>query len=355
MKIISIVGARPQFIKLKPISDAITQSSHQHIIIHTGQHYDSNMFDVFFEGLNIAEPDENLKIGSGSHAQQTGEMLSKLEPEFLNFQPDWVLVYGDTNSTLAGALAAAKIRIPLAHIEAGLRSFNREMPEEINRVLTDHASDLLFAPTELAMQNLKNEGLADKSYLVGDVMADLIISSKELISKVLLEGSFGISGNYIVATIHRASNTDDLDQLNLILSGLRDLKKTVFLVAHPRLIATARKHNLNLEQGMIKILQPLGYLQMLKLISDSAGVITDSGGLQKEAFLLGVPCITVRTETEWPETLEGGMNVLDPEAAKLTGLVGRSTQSSDSKPYGDGFAAKKIIEILESVNIKERK
>jgi len=355
MKIISIVGARPQFIKLKPISEAITQRSYEHIIIHTGQHYDSNMSDIFFEGLNISEPNVNLKIGSGSHAQQTGEMLNKLEAEYFKHQPDWVLVYGDTNSTLAGALAATKIRIPLAHIEAGLRSFNRAMPEETNRVLTDHASDLLFAPTELAMQNLLNEGLADNSHLVGDVMADLIISSKELISQVSLKGSLGIGGNYMVATIHRASNTDNFEQLNRILSGISYLRKRVFLVAHPRLVAAAKKYDLDLEVGMIKVLQPLGYLQMLKLISDSTGVITDSGGLQKEAFLLGVPCITVRTETEWPETLEGGMNVLDPAADNLVNLVGRSIQISDLKPFGDGFAAKKIIEILDSVNVKERK
>lgn len=355
MKIISAVGARPQFIKLKPISEVIKQESHEHVIIHTGQHYDSNMSDIFFEGLSIPEPDVNLRIGSGTHAQQTGEILGKIESQFIKIKPDWILVYGDTNSTLAAALAASKLGIPTAHVEAGLRSFNRAMPEEINRVLTDHASDLLFAPTKLAMQNLEKEGLSDNSYLVGDVMADLIYTSNELIFHGPLGNPIETNEDYLVATIHRASNTDDEEQLNRILNSLREINKKVYLVAHPRLRAAAKKFDFNLELGKVDLLEPLGYLQMLKLVSNSCGVITDSGGLQKEVFLLGVPCITIRTETEWPETLEGEMNVLNPTATNLLELLDRKYKTTELRPFGDGLAAKKIIEILETVHSRKFK
>ncbi len=344
MKLVSIVGARPQFIKLKAISEQLKNRKHEHFIIHTGQHYDSNMSDVFFEGLNIPKPDVNLEIGSGSHADQTGKMLIKIEQELLQIKPDWVLVYGDTNSTLAGALAAAKINIPVAHIEAGLRSFNRTMPEELNRVLTDHVSDILFAPTELAMQNLAKEGLNENSHLVGDVMADLLLALPGSDTK-----SSGMEPDkYFVSTVHRASNTDDEKQLNRILNGLATLESKVLIIAHPRLLGAIKKFNISINSNNIKLLEPLGYLQMIDLMRYSQGVITDSGGLQKEAFLVGVPCITLRTETEWPETFEGSMNALDPSAENLRKLIDRQVSGEISSPYGDGSAAKKIIEIIES-------
>jgi UDP-N-acetylglucosamine 2-epimerase (non-hydrolysing) len=344
MKLVSIVGARPQFIKLKPISEQISKTKHNHIIVHSGQHYDFNMSNVFFEGLDIPAPDFNLEIGSGSHAEQTGKMLVKIEEEILQIDPDWVLVYGDTNSTLAGALAASKINIPVVHIEAGLRSFNRTMPEELNRVVTDHVSNVLFAPTEIAMRHLQKEGLTENSYLVGDVMADLLFS--------ILDSNTGSTeikrDSYLVSTIHRASNTDDQAQLSRIIRGLSTIGTKVLLIAHPRLSAAIRKFNIKLESDNIEILEPLGYLQMVNLIKHSMGVITDSGGLQKEAFLVGAPCITLRTETEWPETFEGNMNVLDPFAENLTDLIRREVTNPTGRPFGDGNAARKIIEILES-------
>jgi UDP-N-acetylglucosamine 2-epimerase (non-hydrolysing) len=344
MRLVSIVGARPQFIKLKPISEQLSKTKHDHIIVHSGQHYDFNMSDVFFEGLDIPEPDFNLEIGSGSHAKQTGKMLVKIEEEILQIDPDWVLVYGDTNSTLAGALAASKINIPVVHIEAGLRSFNRAMPEELNRVITDHVSNVLFAPTEIAMQHLQKEGLTENSYLVGDVMADLLFSifdSNAHRNEIKRD-------SYLVSTIHRASNTDDQAQLSRIIKGLSTIGTKVLLIAHPRLSAAIRKFNIKLESDNIEILEPLGYLQMVNLIKYSMGVITDSGGLQKEAFLVGAPCITLRTETEWPETFEGNMNVLDPFAENLTDLIRREATNPTGRPFGDGNAARKIIEILES-------
>ena len=344
MKLVSVVGARPQFIKLKPISEQLSMKKHNHIIVHSGQHYDFNMSDVFFEELKIPEPDFNLEVGSGSHAEQTGKVLIKIEEVLLQTKPDWVLVYGDTNSTLAGAVAASKINIPVVHIEAGLRSFNRSMPEELNRVITDHVSNVLFAPTEIAMRHLQKEGLAENSYLAGDVMADLLFS----IFDSNTDSTEIKRDSYLVSTIHRASNTDDQAQLSRIIKGLSTIGTKVLLIAHPRLSAAIRKFNIKLESDNIEILEPLGYLQMVNLIKHSMGVITDSGGLQKEAFLVGAPCITLRTETEWPETFEGNMNVLDPFAENLTDLIRRQVTNPTGRPFGDGNAARKIIEILEN-------
>lgn len=347
MKVVSVVGARPQFVKLKPMVDALANVDAEHVIVHTGQHYDSNMSDVFFSGLKLPSPNVNLAVGSGSQAQQTGQMLIRIELVIEEQKPDWVLVYGDTNSTLAAALAAVKIGTPIAHIEAGLRSRNRGMPEEINRILTDHASDLLLAPTQLAMDNLTSEGLKSKSHLVGDVMADLVrIQGNSPEANRLHPLDIPEPGRYVVATFHRPSNTDDPARLKNIVSTLSDLDSPVILVAHPRLRSESRKHDIALECGSLKVIDPLPYLSMLELVSNSAGVITDSGGLQKEAFLIGTPCTTIRMETEWPETLVGGMNVLNYELHNLGEITQRRVERPNSEPFGDGHAAKKIVQLL---------
>lgn len=350
MKILSIVGARPQFVKLKPVSDALSAVDCEHIILHTGQHYDPNMSDLFFEGLGIPAPDLNLGIGSGSHGKQTAEMILGLESALVSSRPDWVIVYGDTNSTLAGAIAASKLNLRLAHIEAGLRSRNRSMPEELNRIATDHLSSVLFAPTNIARQNLEIEGLGERSELVGDVMADLLFSLEPMITPppFALVDALNSGEPYIVATIHRASNTDSVDRLNQIMSNLVNLERPVFLVVHPRLRAALAANNVQLARSRLTLLDPVGYLDMLGLVRHSFAVITDSGGLQKDAFLLGVPCITLRSETEWPETFEGEMNVLSPLGENLVSLLTREVRRPDSKPFGDGMAAIKIVQSLIS-------
>ncbi len=346
MRVVSIVGARPQFIKLKPVHAALASAAFDHVVVHTGQHYDATMSDIFFEGLDLPTASFNLAVGSGRQGQQTGVMLDRIESVLIEQRPDWVLVYGDTNSTLAAALSAAKIGLKTAHVEAGLRSFNRGMPEEINRVLTDHASDLLLAPTEVAISNLGAEGLAAKSHLVGDVMADLVITTQPLLNSKRIQQQLGIEGDYVVATIHRAANTDSEVQLRQLIQALQSLEVPVLLVAHPRLRHTSRKIGIELATGPIRVTEPLGYVDMLSLVKGSQGLITDSGGLQKEAFLLGVACTTLREESEWPETLEGGMNVLDPSGANLSVLAARSVGKPSSDPFGDGHAAERIINLL---------
>lgn len=348
MKVISVVGARPQFVKLAPISRAISDRA-EHFIVHTGQHYDDLLSDVFFEDLRIPRPDINLAIGSGLHGAQTGAMLSGLEQAFLETNPDWILTYGDTNSTLAAAIAAVKLHIPVAHLEAGLRSFNRRMPEEHNRVLTDHAADLLLAPTEEAMRHLSNEGLTDRSVLVGDVMTDVLFTVRDSIagSKVDLPG--GIErGNFYLATIHRPENTDDPSRLAEILRQLSQLDKPVLLAVHPRLRDLASRHGLDLDQGVIVPVAPLPYPQLVGTALASSGVITDSGGLQKEAFLLRVPCTTVRAETEWVETVSLGWNKLvGSNLSDLSTSVLRARpMDTDAMPYGDGSAAHRVVDEL---------
>ena len=346
MKIVSIVGARPQFVKLKPVAAALHDRDVEHLVIHTGQHYDADMSDIFFEGLSLPPVHLNLEVGSGSQGKQTGETLMRVEASLVDLEPDWVVVYGDTNATLAGALAAVKLGFRIAHVEAGLRSWNRSMPEEINRVLTDHAADLLFAPTELAMGNLRAEGLVERAHLVGDVMADLLLQHNEELPRIEIPGFTDQGNGFLVATIHRVSNTDDEQQLRLLVSALASFDLPVALVAHPRLRAAAKRFGLVLEQGSVQVVEPLGYLAMTGLVAGSRGLITDSGGLQKEAFLLGVPCTTLRTETEWPETLSGGMNVLDPRGERLEELASRRVDLPSDQPYGDGRAAQRIADIL---------
>lgn len=350
MKIVSVVGARPQFVKLAPIAKAAAAASVEHVIVHTGQHYDPMLSDVFFEDLGIAAPDVHLGVGSGSHGVQTGAMLGALDAVFDAQQPDWVLAYGDTNSTVAAALSAVKLHLPVAHLEAGLRSFNRRMPEEHNRVLTDHAADLLLAPTRVAVEHLANEGLAERTVLVGDVMTDVLFQVRDEMSgrPSSLLGELGLEpGGYYVATIHRAENTDDPARLAEIAESLASLDRPVILLAHPRVVAKAAAHGVPLTQGSLVSHAPLAYPDLIAAALSSAGVVTDSGGLQKEAFLLGVPCTTVRTETEWVETVDLGWNVLATSADEIAAAVTRPLPTrSDAAPYGDGHAAERVIEVL---------
>ncbi|PYI69244.1 UDP-N-acetylglucosamine 2-epimerase (non-hydrolyzing) [Arthrobacter livingstonensis] len=348
MRILSVVGARPQFVKLAPIAKAM-EGRAEHVIVHTGQHYDELMSDVFFQDLGIPAPDYNLGVGSGKHGEQTGAMLAGLEKVLEEAQPDVVLVYGDTNSTLAAALAAVKIHIPVAHLEAGLRSFNRRMPEEHNRVLTDHASDLLLSPTQVGMDHLATEGLAERSRMVGDVMTDVLYRVREQLAAQGQPLPDGVSaGNYYVCTIHRPDNTDDPARLKAIVESLAALGKPVLLLAHPRLKALAETHGIDLASGSIVLHEPLAYPQLVNAVANSAGVVTDSGGLQKEAFLLRIPCTTIRPETEWVETVELGWNVLvNSDLSKLAATVERpAPPATDATPYGDGHAAERTVDAL---------
>lgn len=346
MRILSVVGARPQFVKLAPIAHAL-EGRAEHVIVHTGQHYDELMSDVFFRDLGIPAPDVNLGVGSGRHGAQTGAMLGGLEEIFEQYRPDWALVYGDTNSTLAAAVAAVKIHLPVAHLEAGLRSFNRRMPEEHNRVLTDHASDLLLAPTEVAMGHLATEGLAAKSVLVGDVMTDVLYATRDAVAG--RPAPAGVeAGEYYVATLHRPDNTDDPQRLRAIIDQLAGLPHPVLLLTHPRLAKLAEEAGIELSTGAIRAIAPLAYPDLVAAVMHSAGVVTDSGGLQKEAFLLRVPCTTVRPETEWVETVELGWNVLvsDDLSVLRSSVVRPAPAATDAAPYGDGHAAQAVADAL---------
>jgi UDP-N-acetylglucosamine 2-epimerase (non-hydrolysing) len=348
MKVLSVVGARPQFVKLAPIAAALTEAGHEHVIVHTGQHYDARMSDVFFSDLGIPDPDVHLGVGSGPHGAQTGAMLAALEPVLVTHAPDWVLVYGDTNSTIAGALCAVKLHQPLAHLEAGLRSFNRRMPEEHNRVLTDHAADLCLAPTALALEHLQAEGLGARSVITGDVMTDVLLRTADAVAGRRPDLPHGVEvDDYVLATIHRAENTDDPARLRAIIDGLAALPHPVVLTAHPRLVQRARDHGIDLDAGSLHTVKPLDYPSMVAAIAAARGVVTDSGGLQKEAFLLRTPCTTVRTETEWTETVELGWNVLALDLGRLTALVDRPLPPPTSAiPYGDGTAAATTVRTL---------
>jgi UDP-N-acetylglucosamine 2-epimerase (non-hydrolysing) len=358
MKVVSIVGARPQLVKLSPMANAFANSPHEHFIIHTGQHYDANLSDVFFSGLGIPSPDIHLNIGSGSHGVQTGNILAALDPILTAEKPDWVLVYGDTNSTLAGAVSAVKLHMPVAHLEAGLRSFNRNMPEEHNRVLTDHSADLLLAPTPEAMRHLEREGLSDRSVLVGDVMVDVCLRMRDLTLAATnmaraLPAGIDPEAPYLVATLHRAENTDDPQRLAALVGALAGLPTPVALLAHPRLRARADEYGIKLEHGAVCVGEPLGYAAMISAVLGSVGVVTDSGGLQKESYLLGRPCTTLRSETEWPETLIGGWNrlVTEPDALGLAEWHDIATRPAPEvergQPYGDGRAAERVVTVLE--------
>lgn len=355
MKIVSIVGARPQFVKAAPVSCALRAAGHAEFLIHTGQHYDANMSELFFEELGIPRPDVNLGVGSGGHGAQTGTMLGRIEEVLIREQPAQVLVYGDTNSTLAGALAAAKLQIRVAHVEAGLRSFNRAMPEELNRVVTDHLSDILLSPSQTAADNLRTEGITRGVYIVGDVMYDAALQFAEsarqrstILQKLELE-----TRGYLLATLHRAENTDDSIRLRNILAAFSEIEETIIFPVHPRtrkMIAEHPDGNLSFATN-VRAIEPVGYLDMLMLEQNARMVLTDSGGVQKEAYWLGVPCVTLREETEWVETVEVGWNTLvDANPSRiLEAVTGFRPSGNSRRPlYGDGHVAEKCVHVLES-------
>jgi UDP-GlcNAc3NAcA epimerase len=352
LKIISIVGARPQFIKCAPLSREL-RKSHQELLIHTGQHYDPEMSQIFFDELKIPKPDWHLGVGSGTHGRQTGEILAFTEKILMRERPDLVIVFGDTNSTLGGALAAAKLHIPVAHVEAGLRSFDRTMPEEINRILTDHISDLLFCPTRTATENLAKEGISRGVYMVGDIMVDAIRHNLEIaeLQSPILE-KLGLTDNdYAVATIHRPGNTDNRENLTSIVEALGESGKKIIFPVHPRTKKYLTEFGLwERLPGNIHGIDPLGYLDMLKLMRHASKIVTDSGGIQKEGYVLGVPCITLRENTEWVETLTGGWNILTGADKKkiLSALLTGARAKSDNSAFGKGDTAERIVKIIAS-------
>jgi UDP-N-acetylglucosamine 2-epimerase len=349
VKLVSVVGARPQFIKACPLSREL-RLRHQEVLVHTGQHYDHGMSDVFFEELGIPAPEYHLGIGSATHGAQTGAMLTAVEAVLQKESPDAVIVYGDTNSTLAGALAAAKLHVPVAHVEAGLRSFNRHMPEEINRVVTDHVSTWLFSPSDVARQHLAREGIARGVHVVGDIMVDALrLHAARAATRPEALTRHGLhAGAYYLATVHRAENTDEAGTLRGIFTALGALDKPVALPLHPR--TQKRMTELGIEiDGHVRMLPPQGYLDMLALQQGAVCVLTDSGGMQKEAYHLRVPCVTLREETEWVETVAAGWNTVagtDPD--RILAAVARRPGPDTPHPdlYGDGTTARRIVEIL---------
>jgi UDP-GlcNAc3NAcA epimerase len=351
-KIVTIVGARPQFIKAAPLCRAVRRLMTE-ILVHTGQHYDDNMSRLFFDEMGIPRPDYNLEVGSGGHGPQTGLMMEKIEKVLLGEKPDLVLVYGDTNSTLAGAVDAAKLHIPVGHVEAGLRSFNRRMPEEINRIVADHCSDLLFCPTGTAVGNLAKEGILRGVHLTGDVMFDaaLMFAEKAESRSSILEKLNVTPGEYYLCTIHRAENTDDESNLKGIVEALISLEKPVVLPLHPRtrkLLAAYKMDGLLGSRPRIRVLDPVGYLDMIRLERNATAVLTDSGGVQKEAYFYRVPCITLRNETEWVETVRDGWNRVagtGPEAI-LEAVRTFRPPEEQSLPFGDGSAADRISRLI---------
>jgi UDP-GlcNAc3NAcA epimerase len=354
MKILTVVGARPQFIKAAPVSRALRATGHEEWLVHTGQHYDHNMSQVFFDELQIPQPNDNLAIGSGSHGQQTGQMLIALEAVMQAQRPDWVLVYGDTNSTLAGAIAAVKLQIPVAHVEAGLRSFNRSMPEEHNRVLTDHCADLLFCPTQNAVDLLAKEGITQPVHLVGDTMFDAVLQFSQLAQQrsTILEQLQLARNHYYLATVHRPYNTDEPSNLTNILQAFAALDKPVIFPVHPRTrqkIAALTAEHPNILGSNLRLIEPVGYLDMLTLLQHTALLLTDSGGMQKEAYFFARPCVTLRPETEWVETVEAGWNVLtgaDKEQIIAAVQEHRWPQGQPAAVFGNGRASEQIAAIL---------
>ena len=350
MKIITILGARPQFIKSWAVSDALRRAEINEVIVHTGQHYDESMSGRFFAELGLAPPHHHLGVGSGPHGAQTGRMLEAIENVLIQEDPDWVVVYGDTNSTLAGALAAAKLNLPLAHIEAGLRSFNRRMPEEVNRVLTDHLSTLLFCPSQAAADNLAREGIGRGVVVVGDVMHDSLLhfSARARTASTILDQLGATAEKYHVATIHRAEVTDNPARLRTLLGVLDRVDLPVYLPLHPRTRARLEAHGgVPAPVGNLRIIEPLGYLDMLRLVGACQRVLTDSGGLQKEAYWLGRPCVTLRAETEWTETVDAGWNTLvGADADNLGRALASPVPRNRPQLYGDGRAAEKIVAAL---------
>lgn len=359
-KILTIIGARPQFIKAAMVSKELDKIAEE-LIVHTGQHYDKNMSDIFFEQLEIPKPKYNLGIGSGSHGKQTGEMLIKIEEVLLKEKPDYVMVYGDTNSTLAGALAASKLLIPVIHIEAGLRSYNMAMPEEQNRILTDHISSILICPTKTAVENLKKEGITQNVYQTGDVMCDSVLYYSKLAEQKINCSNIELIPIYekreikdwYLTTIHRAENTMDDKNLSEILRVFEKLDKMVIFPVHPRIRKMVDKLRSENRYKNIYFVEPVDYLTMLYLTKNACKVVTDSGGLQKECYILDTPCITIRNQTEWVETLNDGYNILaKPEQEDLYKKITNS-QIDKSKEkvhyYGNGHASQEIADIIKNI------
>ncbi|MGP3507886.1 non-hydrolyzing UDP-N-acetylglucosamine 2-epimerase [Paracidovorax citrulli] len=354
-KILTVVGARPQFIKAAAISRAISQRHADRfieVLVHTGQHYDANMSQVFFDELQIPAPKYNMEVSGGGHGVMTGRMLEGVEKIIQEERPDWLLIYGDTNSTLAGALAAAKLHIPIAHVEAGLRSFNMRMPEEINRILSDRVSSLLFCPTAAAVENLRREGLEKGVHNVGDVMYDVALFYREIaLQRSEILNRLGVkSGDYVLATCHRAENTDDPGRMSQILEALGRIVETrpVVLPLHPRTRNAIHGYGLGDRLNKIMVTDPLPYLDIVALEQCAHTIVTDSGGVQKEAFFYGVPCVTVRSETEWIETVDSGWNTIaGADARKILDAMDAGRPAA-SKPevYGKGDAADRILDIM---------
>lgn len=360
MKFLTIIGARPQFIKAAPLSAALREK-HTEILVHTGQHYDANMSDVFFDELGIPKPDYNLGIGGGTHGEQTGRMLEAVEKVMIETKPDVVLIYGDTNSTVAGALAAAKLHIPVAHVEAGLRSFNRDMPEEINRIVADHLSTWCFCPSEVSVKQLATEGITKGVYNIGDVMADSVrmfgpkaAKQSKILDRLGFACAHAPTRNFILATCHRPVNTDSETNLRTILESFAAMPIPVVLPLHPRTRGAVGKFGMTdwlAKQTNIRIIEPLGYLDMLQLQQNAALIMTDSGGVQKEAYYCNTPCLTLRDETEWVETVEIGWNMLckidlAEIKSKATAILERGMPKDHPDIYGDGFACERIVNAI---------
>jgi UDP-N-acetylglucosamine 2-epimerase len=355
MKIVSIVGARPQFIKAAPVSTALRKQHHE-LLLHTGQHYDDNMSKVFFEELGIPRPDINLEVGSDSHARQTAAIMIGIEAFLEQEQPDVVLVYGDTNSTLAGAVAAAKLHITIAHVEAGLRSFNRTMPEEINRIVADKVADILFCPTETAVRNLANEGIVNGIYNIGDVMFDAALrfapiaeQNSQILKRLSLEPK-----SYLLLTLHRAENTDSVQNLGSIVEAMVQSKYPIIFPAHPRTVKLLTQFQLYeklIGAKNMTLIEPVSFLDMIMLEKNAQKIVTDSGGVQKEAYFYQVPCITLREETEWVETVSDGWNCLvGANVEKIRSAIDNFLPSNPQRGhYGDGNASEKLVDVLNDL------
>lgn len=349
MRIVTIVGARPQFIKAAAVS-RVLRRRHTEILVHTGQHYDYEMSGIFFDGLEMPAPEVNLEVGSGAHGWQTGRMLAGIETVLQEQRADRMLIYGDTNSTLAGALAASKLHVPVVHVEAGLRSFNRAMPEEINRVVADHLSELLLCPSKVAVDNLAAEGIRRGVHVVGDVMLDVLQWAKQRVEKKAgaVLAKFGLEPQrYLLATIHRSENTDDPVKLSGILQAFNQAKEPILFPIHPRSRKMIKAGDYKLEPH-VHLVEPLGYFDMIAASASARMILTDSGGLQKEAYWLGVPCITIREQTEWIETVESGWNILvGSEPDKISNAMrGFVPPGNHPQLYGDGRTAERCVELL---------
>jgi len=351
MPILSIVGARPQFIKEAIVQRELLDKGIEEILVHTGQHYDANMSDVFFSSLKMREPDYNLNIGSGGHGHMTGLMMIKLEEIMMDRKPEMVLLYGDTNSTLAGALVAAKLKIPIAHVEAGLRQKPKDMPEEINRVLTDHSSSLLFCPSLTGVRNLEQEGITRGVHFVGDVMFDIYLATQADFSTSIAKGLRLQAGKYVVVTMHRDFNVDKKEILTAALESLSTLAKEIEVIfpLHPRTRRRIQEFGLSSHLSALKVIEPIGYLEMMGLVSGAHSVVTDSGGLQKEAYFAGKRAVILMEDSGWRELVDGGWNILAQPADIARSVLDMTSVPYPQGIYGDGHAAGKVVEILEGL------